>query len=133
MQFPEELWKDIPGYDGVYQVSTFGRIRSFSKVNARDGRLHIRRPGLTNGYYKVCLYDKHSKVKAISVHKLVATAFIPNPNDYPVINHIDCNKLNNNINNLEWCTRKHNTQHAVRMGLFAPKYFKHKSKKRPKK
>ena len=95
----EEVWKDITGYEGLYQVSNFGNIK-------RDGK--NLSPGLGgNGYYLVVL-SKNGKTKSATVHRLVASAFIPNPNNYPYVNHKDETRTNNHVDNLEWCTPRYN-------------------------
>ena len=108
-----EMWKDIQGYEEKYQISNIGRIKN--KINNR-----LLRPRVgTYGYYKVNLY-KNKKVKTIEIHRLVAEAFIENPESKSEVNHIDGNKLNNNITNLEWVTHKENINHAWRTKLFEP-------------
>lgn len=97
-----EIWKDIYGYEGIYQVSNFGQVRRLCKNDNRVIKQEINR-----GYKRVCLSYKNVK-KHFLVHRLVAFAFIPNPNNYPIINHKDENKLNNNVDNLEWCTYSYN-------------------------
>ena len=108
-----EMWKDIQGYEEKYQISNIGRIKN--KINNR-----LLRPRVgTYGYYKVNLY-KNKKVKTIEIHRLVAEAFIENPESKSEVNHIDGNKLNNNITNLEWVTHKENINNAWRTKLFEP-------------
>ena len=110
MKQPEE-WKPIPGYEGLYEVSNWGRVKSY-KYNS-DGR--ILSPGKnTNGYYMVNLW-KDGKVKMRTIHRLVATAFIPNPSKLPIINHRDENKQNNHVTNLEWCDHSYNNSYGTRM------------------
>ena len=105
----KEIWKNINNFEG-YQVSNFGRIK-----NIRN--LTILKPAMTyNGYEIVCL-SKKSKTKKFRVNRLVAEAFIPNPSNYPIVNHKDGNKLNNNVNNLEWCTHSYNLIEAYRLKL----------------
>jgi len=100
----QEIWKDIEGYEGLYQVSNLGNVKSI-KNNI------IKKPSkLPKGYLQICL-NKNGKLKYISIHRLVAQAFIPNPNNLPCVNHKDCNPQNNNINNLEWCTYKENNSY----------------------
>ena len=110
-----EIWKDISGYDGKYQVSNFGNVRSFSKW--KNGEL--LRPGISKtGYYFVNLVRfGREKIDCHRVHRLVAKSFLENPNDLPEVNHIDGNKLNNRVENLEWCSRERNIQHAYGSGL----------------
>lgn len=124
----KEVWKDIKGYEGLYQISNLGNIKSLNKVqklyinNAKSGIRKGKQLKLilfNNGYYFVNL-SKNGKIHSYAVHRLVAKTFISNPNNLPIINHIDGNKLNNNINNLEWCTYSHNIQEAFRLGLSKP-------------
>lgn len=95
-----EHWKNVVGYEGTYEVSDNGQVR-----NVRTG--HILSPGTSQGYHYVALYDDGVR-KNKQVHRLVAEAFIPNPNEYPIINHKDEVKTNNTIDNLEWCSHLHN-------------------------
>ena len=103
-----EDWKDIPGYEGLYVVSNNGRV-----MNVRSGRV-LR--GIVNnlGYIMVGL-SKSGKVKMVSVHRLVAEAFIKNPDNLREVNHKDEDKSNNNVDNLEWCDRKYNVNYGSRM------------------
>lgn len=105
----EEIWKDIKGYEGLYQVSTFGRVKSFCRrKRASCPEEYILRHAVNNrGYHQVMLYKNGSKKKFL-VHRLVAQAFIENKNNFPHINHIDENIENNSVENLEWCTAKYN-------------------------
>lgn len=107
----KEEWRDIKGYEGFYEVSNLGRIRS-SYFKSEYGYKKIKRlyKG-SGGYYRVIL-NKHGKKKTFIVHRLVAIAFIPNPNNYPCVNHKDETRTNNNANNLEWCTYKYNTNYG---------------------
>lgn len=121
----EEIWKDIHGYDGYYQVSNYGKIKSlFRKVPHKSNGLQtykvkILRPHKTsNGYYMIDLYDNRNNRKKYSIHRLVCLSFVNNPNiNYKYINHKDGNKLNNNYLNLEWCTSSQNNKHAYKIGL----------------
>lgn len=103
----EENWKDINGYEGRYQISDLGRVRSFAhdKIN---GRLLSMRAN-KQGYYYVSL-AKHCVMKSFKIHRLVAKAFIPNPNNYLCVDHIDRDKSNNKPDNLRWCTLSDNQQ-----------------------
>jgi hypothetical protein len=122
----EELWKDIQGYEGMYQVSNFGMIRGLDRVrNGKNNKTHrvngvILKPGIApNGYLFVILKKPKTKNWIISIHKLVALVFIPNPQNKPQINHKDGNKSNNNYTNLEWCTSKENQNHSSINGFTA--------------
>lgn len=115
-----EIWKDIEGYEGLYQISNLGRVKSLGRKNCSNQCLKtkILNPSFDNkrGYKRACLC-KNNKEKRIMVHLLVAKAFIPNILNKPIINHIDGNKANNSVDNLEWCTYKENSQHAIKLGL----------------
>lgn len=102
-----EIWKDIKGYEGLYQISNLGNVKSLRK----NVILKCSKCSREGNYYKAGLY-KNGKTKTILVHKLVANAFIPNPNNLPCINHKDENKLNNKADNLEWCTYKQNNDYG---------------------
>ena len=123
----EEIWKDIIGYEGLYQISSLGRVkslpRSWSFKHWQDGSIitptskeRLLKPHVSKrGYYIVALSKGKGHIK--NIHRLIAQAFIPNPKNLKVINHKDGNKLNNSIDNLEWCTQKENMQHAFNIGL----------------
>ena len=109
-----EVWKAIEGYEGLYEVSTLGRVRSLDHYDSL-GRLHIGvvlKPQLDGkkNYLHINLGGK-----SINVHRLVAKAFIDNPNGYVEINHIDEDKTNNCVSNLEWCTRKYNNNYGSKL------------------
>lgn len=110
----KEVWKDVPKYEGLYQVSNLGRVKSFRRCNKhRFEREYILKPSVANnGYEQVTLYDKTVRHKFL-VHRLVAEAFIPNPNNYPQVNHKDENPLNNKVDNLEWCTSEYNNAYGT--------------------
>ncbi len=120
MLLPRRKWKDIEGYEGYYQVSNIGEVRSVDRwVTYKNGRKIFRKgklmklsPG-TCGYPQVSLCS-HGVEKKVSVHRLVATAFIPNPDNLPFVNHKDENKSNNIWTNLEWCTDKYNNNYGTR-------------------
>ena len=107
----KEEWKDIAGYEGLYQISNFGHVKSLHS-NGRVLKLHEDK----GGYLTVCLFWK-CKYKCCKVHRLVASAFIANPENKPTVNHIDGNKKNNRVDNLEWATHKENIVHANKTGL----------------
>lgn len=106
-----EKWLDVVGYEGLYEVSNYGRVRSvYTK--------RVLSPGLSQGYFYVALY-KDKKRSNKQVHRLVAEAFIPNPNNFPIINHKDEVKTNNMVENLEWCSYAYNNTYnglAVKRG-----------------
>lgn len=113
-----EIWKAVPGYEGLYEVSNCGRVRSLDRVVHRPkgdyvhkGR--ILKPGIaSNGYYTVNL-SKDGKGDTKTVHWLVAKAFLPNPNNLPYINHKDEGRTNNHVDNLEWCTPSYNSRYGT--------------------
>lgn len=107
--YTDEIWKDVVGWEGLYQVSSYGRVKSFRK---REPRLLSTCVG-THGYCVVLLHDGNGQRKNERVHRLVAQAFIPNPNNYPYINHKDEDKTNNQVENLEWCTPKYNLNYGT--------------------
>lgn len=118
-----EEWRDVKGYEGIYQVSNTGEVRSLDrKCVYSNGDQHIHK-GKTltktinnHGYFYISLCI-NSKPKKKFIHRLVAEAFIPNPENKGNVNHKDGNPLNNNVNNLEWATYKENSRHAFRTGL----------------
>lgn len=101
----KEIWKDVKGYEGLYQVSNLGRVWSVRKQK-------YCKPYEGNGYFKVDLCAKNGKRKKEYLHRIIAIAFIDNHNNYTVVNHIDGNRKNNSINNLEWTTMSGNAYHA---------------------
>jgi hypothetical protein len=109
-QIMSEVWKDIKGYEGIYQVSNKGRVKRI-KVST-GANLRTIRPSLSAGYPAVGLH-KNDKRERFYVHRLVAEAFIPNPENKPQVNHKDGNKRNPVSSNLEWCTSKENYVHAA--------------------
>jgi len=127
----QEVWKDITGYEGYYQVSTCGRVRSVDRwVPRTDGTMfHCRskilkplsnrgggRRGQKKGRYLYVNLTRHHAYKSVFIHRLVAETFIPNPNPeiYTQCNHIDEDSYNNHVENLEWCTAKENVNHGTR-------------------
>lgn len=116
-----EIWKDVEGYEGCYQVSNFGRVKSLGNGNARNPNFQKERIMKASknkyGYFRICLC-KDGKHKYYSIHRLVAIAFIPNPNNLPQVNHKDECKTNNRVDNLEWCSVKYNMTYATRIQRF---------------
>lgn len=107
-----EIWKDIKNYEGLYQVSNLGKIKSINYNRTKKSKL--LKFSITKGYYRVHLC-KNKKIKSYFVHRLVAEAFIDNPLNKPFINHLDCNTKNNYYKNLEWCTQKENINYAQKI------------------
>lgn len=106
-----EIWKDIEDYEGKYQVSNMGRVKSLNY--GRTGEERILKPGKdTKGYSQVGLY-KNNKRKGVKVHRLVATAFIENPENKPCIDHINTIRTDNRAENLRWCTAKENNNNVL--------------------
>lgn len=113
----QEIWKDIKGYEGYYQISNFGNVKSL-KFN-HGTRSKLLKPFDNEGYTRVKLFIKNNG-KRFLVHRLVAENFIPNPKNKPFVNHIDGNKSNNFVENLEWVTSSENVVHAIQNGLRPP-------------
>lgn len=116
-----EVWKDVVGYEGLYQVSNLGRIKSLPKRKGKGNGYIKGEEVLTArvenyGYARVVL-SKDGTKKKYQVHRLVAEAFVPNPDNKNQVNHINCNKADNRAVNLEWCSGSENTIHAYRNGL----------------
>lgn len=107
----QEIWKDIKGYEGLYQVSNLGNVMSLNYKN--HGYAKLLTPKCNNaGRLWVELFNNNKK-RAFLIHRLVAFAFIENPNNYSQINHIDENPKNNNVENLEWCTQEYNIKYYL--------------------
>ena len=111
METKNEVWKDVEGYEGLYQVSNFGRLKSF-KVN-NEPRI-LKNTNKKGWYFTIVLQGKNKPTKTDRIHRLVAKLFLENPNNYPEVNHKDMNKQNNAVSNLEWVSRKQNVSHAVK-------------------
>lgn len=111
MLLPKQCWRDIEGYEGLYQVSNTGRVRSLNY--GRTGKTKVLKQSTDKGGYKNVNLHKSGKYKTCKIHRLVAQAFIPNPNDLPEVNHIDENKANNQVSNLEWCDRTYNCNYGT--------------------
>lgn len=108
------IWKDIKGYEGIYQISNYGEVL---RLSSYDSRNHLRNKRIlkqrknADGYMQVGLH-KNGQEKKFLIHRLVAENFIDNPNEYLEINHKDENKQNNSVINLEWCNRKYNVNYG---------------------
>ena len=125
-----ERWLPVVGYEGIYEVSDLGRVRSVARTVPYRYRMtsvicYRRIPAKTISQIvnvavggRLYVNLRKETVKMVTVHRLVALAFVPNPNALPEVNHIDANKTNNAASNLEWCTRIQNARHAARLGLF---------------
>lgn len=132
----KEIWKDIKGYEGLYMVSNLGRIKSIDRTVIQQGREQkysgrIIQPYVNNSGYLMVSISRGNNKKRFTVHYLVASAFIPNPHNFPQINHINENKLDNNVSNLEWCSIKYNINYgtctyrrAIKMGKGVARYKK---------
>ena len=115
----KEVWKCVTGYEGIYEVSNLGRVRSLERIvrkwdGVRTSKGKILSPATNlHGYLFVQLY-KNGRCEMKTIHRIVATAFIPNTDNLPQINHKDENKKNNRASNLEWCTAKYNNNYGCR-------------------
>jgi len=112
----QEVWKDIVGYENMYQISNLGRVKSLARACGTSAKKYtcverILKPRNICGYNSVMLYQ-NGKTKQFKCSRLVAQAFIPNPDNLPIVNHKDENKRNDCIDNLEWCTIKYNTNYG---------------------
>lgn len=121
----EEVWKDIDCFEGRYQVSTFGRVKSLKRKITDINKNYIlnekilKQAAMTNGYKFIALC-KNSVYKQLSIHRLVAIAFIPNPDNKPEVNHKKGIKIDNRVSELEWSTRSENQLHSYKIGIMKP-------------
>lgn len=114
-----EIWKDIVDYEGLYEISSLGNVRRIWKSSKKLRSLKQRK----DGYMEIDLW-KNGKSKHIRIHQLVANAFLENPNNYSCINHIDGNKANNKVENIEWCSQSYNRTHAIQDLKVNTKHYK---------
>lgn len=127
ISLPNEEWRDVVGYEGYYVVSNFGRVAtlshtvSFTSVcngvevkKTFNAKQCLRKLNRGKCGYMECMLRNSKRIKLMKVHRIVAEAFIPNPHDYPIINHKDENKKNNRVENLEWCTCEYNVNYRTR-------------------
>lgn len=117
-----EKWVDVKGYEGLYQVSNFGKVKSLKRTRKNHSKLQIVEEKIKNtrvdpqGYLMLDLY-KDNKAKTTRVHRVVAEAFLPNVDDKPTVNHKDGNKANNHVDNLEWASFNEQNNHLYGSGL----------------
>lgn len=126
----KEVWLPVVGYEGYYEVSNNGRVKSLRHPIYRGEKIHcytksriLKMSKTTTGYWKVELSKKGVKRKSFKVHRLVGAAFIKNTENKPNINHIDGNPLNNKVENLEWCTQSENMYHAYQINAMKSKLY----------
>lgn len=124
----QEIWKDIEGYEGLYQVSNLGRTKSLKRKFVKEEKI-LTYTKNKKGYLQVSL-TKNGKTKTERVNRLVAKTFIPNPKNLPQVNHIDGNKLDNSIENLEWCDCKYNINEAWKIGLNKKRFGRENNRSR---
>lgn len=124
----QEIWKPVNGFENLYEISNKGNLKALEKswmaINYKSKTYHkitfrekMIKPSISKCGYKQVILCKNNKTYGKTIHKLVAEAFIPNIENKKCVNHIDGNKLNNNVNNLEWCTHKENSKHSWENGL----------------
>lgn len=122
-----EIWKDVKGYEGLYECSNLGKVRSFDReIIYNNGIKHIHKgkelKGIVNknGYVHITLVKDGIK-KQFLLHRIIAITFLPNPNNLPCVNHKSEDKQDNKVSNLEWCTHKYNLEYSNCMDLFLSK------------
>lgn len=113
MAVGSEVWRDVKGYEGLYMVSSYGRVKSLPKYNIKDERIMKQTVNTRDGRMSVMLCKSPADHKRFNVHRLVALAFVDNPFGYEEVNHKDEDPQNNCADNLEWCTRKYNMNYGT--------------------
>lgn len=123
----KEVWKDVKGYEGLYQISNFGNVKSFIGYDHSKKKYVKREKILTPsiGEYKKVQLFKNKKRSTYYIHRLVAQSFVPNPNNYRIVNHKDENKYNNYADNLEWCTHQENMNYGTKQNKHSNKISKY--------
>ena len=116
-----EIWRDIPDFEGLYQISNLGRVKSLPRMKKLYSKLvfvpgGIRRHGMDKDGYCIIPLNKNGKKFIRKIHRLVAQAFIPNPDNKEIVDHIDCDRTNNIVSNLRWVTTKENNEYAILFG-----------------
>lgn len=126
----DEVWMNIHGYESLYQISNLGRVKSITKCSIHMSGDYIKKDSIDKDGYAYVKLRKERKYKQWRVHRLVAMHFIGLPENYKnlQVNHLDGNKSNNRVDNLEWCTLAENIQHGYRMGLYRVGEEKHNAK-----
>ena len=120
---PHEEWRDVIGYEGLYKVSNLGRVKSLKYEKEKIVKHYVNK----SGYLSVCL-SKNNKTRTSQIHRLIAKAFLSNPEKKPTVNHRFGKKFDNRVSEIEWATRSENSRHAVNMGLRKSGYNHPKSK-----
>lgn len=134
-----EIWKDIRNFRDGYQISNLGRVKSLERVITRKNgvkqtiRERVLKTHVSKTGYEFAVIQNGAKSKHFAVHRLVSLAFIPNPKEKRFVNHLDGVKTNNNVQNLEWCTKSENERHAFKTGLKSHKGMNHNQRKLDKK
>lgn len=122
LDFKNEIWKDIPNYEGLYHVSNMGRIKCLTHIvnfKTSQRRLeHIHKPSLLKNGYCAIILSQNAKTEHFLIHRLVAISFLQNDNKFLYVNHKNSNRQDNRVENLEWCTQKQNVQHGIKYGFF---------------
>lgn len=121
-QIENEIWKDIKGYEGLYQISNLGRVKSFKTKKNK----YMTPKDDSRGYLQIQLVNKEGIRKTIKIHRIVAETFIPNPENKPCVDHINTIKKDNRVDNLRWCTKKENSNNPLTIQHFKERKDIHK-------